>query len=215
MITSSPIKKANQRLQKSSNSEKALKDLIPLSPLSQVITLDKTEAASKEKTKWKKSPKSCKEQNSDGQHTPADNCGCHNCISRLAIIKNEPVRSDRKFSKRFLDQVKKLKLHYHTSLTSHPQDCICKIHVEKINKPKSTPPPQPQIRLENPELAPSRVSNLRNQFEGKEALKRPDPRTGHTPVTREAPTNSPPKSHKQEGEESSMPQSSIPVLTSR
>ena len=216
MITSSPIKKANQRPQKSSNSEETHKESIHLSLLSQVITLDKTEAASKEKSKWKKSPKSCIDQNSDGQHTPADNCGCHNCISRLAIIKNEPVRSDRKFSKRFLDQVKKLKLHFHTSLTSHPHDCICKIHVEKINKSKSTPPQQPQIRLENPASAPSRVSNLRNQFEGKEeALKRPDPRTGYPPVTPKVPTNSPKKSHKQEGEESSMSQSSIPVLTSR
>ena len=216
LMTSSPVKKTSQRMQKRNNSEGTLKDSIPLSPLSQVITLDKTEAASKEKPKWKKSPKSCKEQNSDGQHTPADNCGCHNCVSRLAIIKNEPVRPDRKFSHRFLDQVKKLKLHYHTSLTSHPQDCICKIHVEKINRPKSTPPQQPQIRQENPALAPSRVSNLRNQFEGKEeALKRPDPRTGHPPVPPKASTNSSPKSYKQEGKESSMSQSSIPVLTSR
>ena len=181
-----------------------------------MITLEKPEAASKEKPKWKKSPKSCKEQNSDGQHTPADNCGCHKCISRLAIIKNEPVKPDRKFSQRFLDQVKKLKIHYHTSLTSHPQDCICKIHVEKINKPKSTPPQQPQLRQENQALAPSRVSNLRNQFEGKEAvLKRPDPRTGHPPVTPKIPTNSPPRSYKQEGTESSISRSSIPVLTSR
>ena len=123
-------------------------DGIFISSLSQVQALDKSGAIPKEMTQSKRVPKISKERErrTDGQHLSADNCGCHSCIFKLAIIKNEIIRPDRKFSRRFLDQVKKLKIFNHTSLTSHPQDCICKMHIEKISyKTKPTPPKSQQL----------------------------------------------------------------------
>ena len=214
LSTSSPVKETKQ----SSIAQENQMVETPISPLSQVQTLDRTGAIPKEKTLCRRAPKigKEKERRTDGQHLSADNCGCHSCIFKLAIIKNEIIRPDRKFSKRFLDQVKKLKIHHHTSLTSHPQDCICKMHVEKINtgnKTKVTPPKpqQPHLRREPSPVAENKVSNLRSHFEEKE-VKRIDPRTGHPPLL----STSKPNSGENKEEESSLQHSStIPVLTSR
>ena len=212
LLTSSPIKETKQ----SNISKEDQVAETPISPLSQVQTLDKSGAFPKEKTQSKRAPKISreKEKRTDGQHVSDDNCGCHSCILKLAIIKNEIIRPDRKFSKRFLDQVKKLRIHHHTSLIAHPQDCICKMHVERINsKTKLTPPKpqQPHLRRENSPVAENKVSNLRSHFEEKEA-KRIDPRTGHPPLLSTNKDNS--NEHRNE-ESSSQQRSTIPVLTSR
>ena len=155
-----------------------------------------------------------RERRTDGQHTSVDNCGCHSCILKLAIIKNETIRPDRKFSRRFLDQVKKLKIHHHTSLTSHLQDCICKTHIEKINNKTKSSPPKPQQlyhKQEHSPVAENKVSNLRSRFEEKE-VRRVDPRTGHPPSLSTIKLS--PKGNRKE-ESSSQQSSNIPVLTSR
>ena len=208
VLTSSPRRK--HKLSNTSQEDQV--DGTPISPLSQVQALDKTGAIPKEITQSKRVPKISRERErrTDGQHFSVDNCGCHSCIFRLAIIKNEIIRPDRKFSRRFLDQGKKLKIHHHTSLTSHPQDCICKMHIEKINyKTKSTPPKSQQ--QEHTPVAENKVSNLRSHFEEKE-VRRVDPRTGQPPSLSTVKLN--PNGNKKE-ESSSQKSSSIPVVTSR
>ena len=113
IITSSPIKK----IKETDTSQEDSAAITPISPLSKVQTLGKTGAIPKNQNKGAK--QMGKERRSDGQHTSADNCGCHSCILKLAIIKNETIRSDRKFSRRFVDSVKKLRISHHISLTSH------------------------------------------------------------------------------------------------
>ena len=184
---------------------------MPISPLSKVQTLGKTGAIPKDQSKRGK------ERRSDGQHTSVDNCGCHSCIFKLAIIKNEIIRPDRKFSRRFLESVKNLRINHHTSLTSHPQDCICKMHIEKMNyKMKPTPPKSQQSypRPDYTSVASSNVSSLRSHYEEKEKKgKRLDPRTGHPPTSQKTTNNL--NSSGEKRKESSTSQSSVPVLTSR
>ena len=220
VTTSSPIKEVKQSKTPLEDSM----DAITISPLSRVQILDKPGVTSKEKPQSKKAPKISREQRSDGQHIPADNCGCHTCVLKLAIIKNEIIKPDRKFSRRFLDQVKKLKIHLHTSLTSHPKDCICKMHTEKINCKTKPTPPKAQPQEERTSVVVNKVSNLRSHFEERDGSekrmdprtgRRPDPRTGHPPISSREITSFPPNSYEDKRKESSTSQSSIPVLTSR
>ena len=85
-----------------------IKPSLQISPLSQVQKLGKvTGARPKEKPHTKDKQKDVKEQRTDGQHTAADDCGCHICVCRMAIVKNETIGADRKVSKKFMEKVKK------------------------------------------------------------------------------------------------------------
>ena len=234
LTTSSPVKKEARKTYKTQKME--MEPPLHLSPLSQVQVLGKmTGAIPKDKPHHKDKQKSTKEQRTDGQHTMADDCGCHDCITKMAIIKNENIGNDRKLSKKFMEKVKKLKIYHNTRITSHPQNCVCKTHLEKINirstrsiSPQSekSPPGQglfmktktksmdtllPLAEQGKTSSSANKVSSLRNRFEGnKENSKRPDPRTGQPPFP-PMDANQPPSASDQiEGAANS-----IPVLTSR
>ena len=134
-----------------------------------------------------------------------------------------------------MDKVKKLRIYYNTKITSHPHDCVCKTHLEKINlratstvSPQSKNPQQIQGHLTKMKTksmdtslssteqgksssATNKVASLRNCFEGnKENGKRIDPRTGQPPISSMDAGQPPSTSDQIEGAAST-----IPVLTSR
>ena len=61
----------------------------------------------------------------DGQHGGLPNCGCHDCILQVLIIKGEPKGKDKTISKSLIDQIKKeFKVGHGTSKQKHSQNCL-------------------------------------------------------------------------------------------
>ena len=107
---------------------------------------------------------------SDGQHANKPDCGCHTCLSELAVIKNEPKELG-KYSKQFKNEVRRKKIYSKKPITNHPLVCKCKSHWEKMwdspanteslgEKHLTTPPLRDQR-----EPSPTRVENLRKKFD--------------------------------------------------
>ena len=157
-------------------------------PLSQVVTLDeRTGAIEKKKNTGIED---------DGQHKNEENCGCHQCIKKLSIIKQEKIVPGREISTRLREQINKRRLFKHTPLRTHPELCLCRSHLERSHPAPNTPLPKDQGFIET---IKNQVSNLRSKFEPPAA--RIDPRTGVPPE--------PAKSNKD------APTNTIPVHTSR
>ena len=183
--TSSPRKlPQSPKLQKESPSGKPNQPEPP-SPMSQVVTLDEsTGAIQKKKTRV--------EREDDGQHREEEDCGCHQCIKRMSIIKMEDILPGKEMSKKLREQVDKRRIYRNTALKLHPNPCLCKTHIGRSHPTSITAVPKVTESKKN------QVSNLRSKFE---QTSRIDPRTGMPPK--------PDKSNK------SSPTKTIPVHTSR
>ena len=97
--------------------------------MSRVQCLDKMQGAV---TKGSQIKKKTPQMNPDGQHTNKTDCGCHTCVSELAVIKNEPRESDQKYSKQFKNEVRRKKIYNKKPMANHPEVCKCKSHLEKM-----------------------------------------------------------------------------------
>ena len=71
----------------------------------------------------------------DGQHGGLPNCGCHDCILQVLIIKGEPKGEDKTISKSLIDQIKKdFQVGHGTGKQKHPKNCLCVYHIEDWRK---------------------------------------------------------------------------------
>ena len=191
--TSSP-RKPNDPLEasKHNNLEKD-DDPQPPTPKSKVVVLESlTGAIAKRKTEV--------EQEDDGQHTDDHSCGCHNCITELAVIKGEAMKPGKEISRRFQDILGSRRIFRNTPLKSHPSPCMCITHLQrrdslipKLEKYTGKASKHPSLNTSN-----GSVTRLRNQFE---PYKRIDPRTS---------AKAKPQAPKDQG-----PSNIIPVHTSR
>lgn len=144
------------------------REIDPASLLSKVCIIDKSTGAISKGTTIPKTGKSSMQD--DGQHNNANNCGCHTCITNLSIVKRETLNPNQRISKKFREQINKLKIYKNTPMRSHPTPCVCKTHLEKY-------PLQPVGIIES---LHRKVSSLRTQFETGDNQKI-DPRTGLPP----------------------------------
>ena len=160
--------------------EKRMEKTEPPSPMSRVQCLDKMQGAV---SKGSQSKQKTSQIKSDGQHANKPDCGCHTCISELAVIKNEPKDPDLKFSKQFRNDVRRKKIYNRKSITNHPEGCKCKSHLEKMwdtpanNESQGEKHKTPPLR-DNRALSPTRVESLRKKFDAK--IKHPSTILVHT-----------------------------------
>lgn len=123
------------------------------------------------------------EEQSDGQHTAHDNCGCHRCMIDVAIVKGS-IKS--------LDKLRTLlsqhKLYKQTKMAGHPDPCMCISHQKiRIENKQDQPQYSKASTTSKGKESTSSVANLRQQFEASnreksnECKKRMDPRAGEPP----------------------------------
>ena len=140
----------------------------PPSPMSRVVTLGEGKGAIQKKK--------AREKEDDGQHRNEDDCGCHQCIKKLSIIRMEDILPGKEMSKKLREQVDKRRIYKNTALKLHPNPCLCKTHLGRSHPTSTT-----TITSKTESLTESRkgqVSNLRSKFE---EPARVDPRTGMPP----------------------------------
>ena len=135
--------------------------------MSRVQCLDKMQGAV---TKGSQTKKKTTQMRTDGQHTNKPDCGCHTCISELAIIKNEPKEPDQKYSKQFKNEVRRRKIYNKRSMTNHPEACKCRSHLEKMWDSPANTESQGEKHITTPlrdqrEPSSTRVENLRKKFD--------------------------------------------------
>ena len=155
--------------------EKQREDPNPPSPMSRVQRLDKMQGAVPKNYQTKKKTTQMK---TDGQHTNKPDCGCHTCITELAVIKNEPKELDQKYSKQFKKDVRRRKIHNKKPMANHPEACKCKSHLEKSWDSSANSEPQGEQR----ELSSTRVEDIWKKFytTGRTKTKHPSTIPVHT-----------------------------------
>ena len=149
------------------------------SPLSQVQKLDDSRGAITKHSN-NSEPRVTEDPPSDGQHSEKDDCGCNQCIRDMAIVRNVDTTPGKPISKSFRLKVSARRIYRSTSLKNHPTACLCKTHMDRMEKY-----PEPSKPKTTKQEVSGSVASLLQQFEkGSRASgsrERVDPRTGKPP----------------------------------
>ena len=181
------------------------KEIKSPSPLLKVYLLDKTTGAiPKTIPKANKIKKGETTGQSDGQHRDVGNCGCHTCVTELAIIRQEPLEEGKRITLKFREQLKKRIIYNHTLLKTHPTPFMCITYMERKSQQHMPIKLDPETNSKKGDHR--KVSSLRSKFEEKSAP-RVDPRTG-------IPPQKPKSTSSQQHSETKGERQNISVITS-